>query len=112
MNEANRPYPSAIDGSWLEHIVSLLTRYPDINRDEANEIVGYLRKGPVLDRGILTGLEPTRDKLAQFRHAHRRELGLQTIDYMVAMAIIVAVILVSTILWNAEVTSAGVRPAA
>lgn len=84
-------YRLATDGERLRQIEQLLVRYPDIAAPERGEILHYLRKGPGLDTGLLTGIEEIKPKLDRFREDHRDQLGLGIREYA-AVAVFLAVL--------------------
>lgn len=85
----------------LQRVESLLRLYPDIEDAERGEILHYLRRGPILDRGLLTGMETVRPQLARFRADHRKALGLQPRDYAAIGLVIVLVVALCALLWDA-----------
>lgn len=94
-------YTLAADGERLRRIEISLRHYPDVSPDENREILQFLKSAPVLDAGLLTGNEEIRPQLQRFRHDHRRELGMGAKDYLVAAVILLVVIALGFLLWDA-----------
>ena len=101
MDSISKKHGVAANSARLRHIESLLARYPELSSEEEAEVLHYLRKGPLLDLGLLTGMESIRHALARFREDHRRELGLQPRDFLAPAAILLFVLIVGALAWNA-----------
>lgn len=84
-------------------IERLLNRYPEISAEEADEIILFLRKAPVLDRGLLASTDELRAKLVSFQEQHRKALGLDSRDWIVVAFILLAIILGCLLLWDSGI---------
>ena len=103
MDSISKTHRVAANPARLRRIESLLALYPELSREEEAEVLHYLRKGPLLDLGLLTGMESVRDQLARFREHHRRELGLQPRDFLAPGVILLFVLVVGALAWNAGI---------
>ena len=81
----------------IEH---LLGRYPDIAADETAEILRFLKKGPILEVGLLSSSDALKPKLDQFRTDHARHFTVGAKGLVIAAVIVVTIVLVSMLLWN------------
>lgn len=100
--ENNGKRPSvASDPDRYEHVKSILQRYPDITADEDLEVLNFLRKGPMLDRALLSGAPEVQRQLAQFTSAHEKDLSLgAAVQFVVGAIIIVGVVAAVYFLWG------------
>ena len=101
MEHTLRKNSIAADPERLHHVQGLLARYPEIDADERQEILHYLRKAPALDAGLLTGIDAIRPQLDRFRVDHRQQLGLQKRDYAVIAIVLLFVAILCGLLWDA-----------
>jgi hypothetical protein len=83
-------------GPGQERIVSLLDRYPNISRDEAQEILTFLQAGSYFDVGLLTGDARLKPSLDAFVKDHRRHFDVEPDR---AEAVVGIGILVLFLLW-------------
>ncbi|MDT9601055.1 hypothetical protein [Sphingosinicella rhizophila] len=91
----------ADDPARLEQMKELLSRYPDIDDSEKDEIVHYLKKGPPLDAALLSTLERIKPQLARFREEHRRHFALGAKEYALVAVFVVALVALLALLWDA-----------
>lgn len=94
-------YRLAADGERLRHIEWLIGRYPDIAPAERSEILDYLRNGPSLDTGLLTGAEAIKPQLDRFRGDYADQLGLGRKHYAMIGVMLVMLAALVALLWNA-----------
>lgn len=59
----------------------LLLRYPDIDADETDEIVQFLKKGSHLEIGLLGARDGVRPQLEAFKRDHRKRFALGPREY-------------------------------
>lgn len=90
----------AVDADRLAQIESLLSQYPNLNQDERQQILQFLRKAPILDRGLLTGNQSVAWALEAFRHDHDKELSLGWREFLMVAAVAVLFLIVVAFLWN------------
>lgn len=81
-------------------IKDLLERYPNTSRDENDEILAFLKNGPILDIGNLKGDEAVRYKIAAFEDAHQKMFRTTPMEIAVLLFIFVIVALVCSMLWD------------
>lgn len=82
------------EAGTVDRVAGLLSRYPNLTPLEVREIIHFLRRGPHLDIGLLSGRDEVKPALAAFREDHARALGLDRRDYMIAFLIVLAILLV------------------
>jgi hypothetical protein len=63
--------------SSRDRVANLVRRYPRVTRDEAKEIVRFMRKGRHLDVGLLTADDTIRPQLDAFMKDHRSRFALK-----------------------------------
>lgn len=89
------------DPAERERIAKLLQRYPKIGEDEVTEVISFLRKGPHLDVGMLTGDERLKPKLDAFMADHRRHFTLRAGEVAAVVAGIIGMLLLLWAIWEA-----------
>lgn len=87
-----------------QHIEQLLEHYPAITVPEEQEIVRFLRKGPIIDVGMVTSNEALQAKLARFRADHKADFSMRGRDLVVFAVLLVAFVLACWLLWDAGTT--------
>jgi len=97
-NLSNHTRP--VDRDRIERIEKLLQRYPALTDGEMHEILMFLKKGPALEIGLLTGNDGIRPALARFRTDHARSLEPSGREIAIILAIIAIVVAAATFLWN------------
>ncbi len=70
----------------MEH---LLRRYPDLSQEETKELLTFLRSGPHLDVGLVTGEDEFREKVRDIRTRYRSEFRLKLRESIFFVALIV-----------------------
>lgn len=60
-----------------ERVADLVSRYPGVTEDEAQEIVTFIRTGRHLDIGLLTADEVIRPKLDAFMEDHKADFRVK-----------------------------------
>src|SRR5262245_24635966 len=85
----------------VEEMESLLRRYPDLDQTEVEQVLHFLRKGPVLAIGLLTGRDNIKPQLDRFRADHLTSLSLRPKDIMVVILMMLAVIASCWLAWDA-----------
>lgn len=89
-----------VDPGRLAQVESLLKRYPDLVQNERQEILLFLRKGRLRDRGLLTANQSISDELEAFRNDHDRELSLSWGEFFVIALIIMLAVVAAASLWH------------
>lgn len=87
-----------------QHIEELLERYPAITVPEEQEIVHFLRKGPIIDVGMVTSNEALQEKVARFRADHKADFSMRGRDLIIFAVLLVAFSLACWLLWDAGTT--------
>jgi len=104
MNGLDQPksnHSRPVDRERMERVESLLKRYPGLSDDELHEVLLFVRKGPALEVGLLSGKEEIRPQLDRFRADHKRALSIGAPEIAV-IAILVALLLAAVaLLWDA-----------
>ena len=82
------------------HVGDLLRRYPGISAGEAAEIIRFIKKGPVMEVGLLTADEELRPQLQRFRSDHASEFSLGIKEYAIILLIVAGAIGLCFFLWD------------
>ncbi len=103
MEQPAKAEPSTVAVADRAYIERLLDRYPEITAEEEDEIIFFLRKAPVLERGLLASADELRAKLVSFQQQHRKALGLESRDWIAAALILTAIIIGCLLLWDSGI---------
>ena len=95
----------AIDAEQLTAVEQLLLKYPRVRPDEADSIARFLRKGPVLDIGLLSGNREAWAQAEAFRRDHPHKFGTTLREYAVLAIAALTVLLAGVALWHATAGS-------
>ena len=71
-----------------------------VTSEENDEILNFLKNGPILDIGNLKGDETVRYKIAAFEEAHQKTFRTTPMEIVVLLFIFVIVALVCSMLWD------------
>ncbi len=91
----------AAEPERLAYVRTLPGKYPDTALEENEEIIHFLRKGPIMDRALLTGYEDVSQILAQFTADHKRAFSFSTRDWLISVALVIAITVACYLLWGA-----------
>ena len=91
----------AADRAGVDRFESLLARYPGLTDPEIHEVLLFLRKGKVLELGLLSGNEAIKPQLERFRADHARDLSIGRQELIFAAIVLVIVLAAVALLWNA-----------
>lgn len=109
MAKLNRGSRLASDPELYHRIKSILARYPNITIVENQELLEFLRKEPMLDRALLSGVFELQAQLVRFEADHRRALSLGSAEYAFAGILLLAVLVRGYLLWNAGLCASEFR---
>lgn len=84
-----------------QHVAALIDRYPRLSEDETKEVITFLRTGPHLDVGMLTGDEALKPKLEAFMAEHKQHFRLKWTESLAVTAGIFGVPTAAWALWEA-----------
>lgn len=102
MNTLDRTtHTRPVDDQRMGRIEALLRRYPGLTDDEMGEVLLFLRKGPALEVGLLTGNEELRPQLDRFRAENAKALSIGGKELAIIAILIVVVIALIALLWDA-----------
>jgi hypothetical protein len=90
----------ASDPERYERIKAILIRYPHTTAAENADVLMFLRKGPMLDRALLSGVPEIQSQLASFEADHRKDLSITPMQYLFAATLAAAVLLGTYFLWD------------
>lgn len=102
----NLPWTSATSSELYARIVNLLTDYPRSSPAEVQEIPGFIKKGPMFERALLTANDEVRPQLERFDSDHAKELALQPRDYLFVILLLAMLMFATYYLWD---IAAGAR---
>lgn len=100
MTENHKRSRVASDPELYERIKTIVARYPETTPAENSKILVFLRKGPMLDRALLSGVPELQPQLARFEADHRKELSLGPRHYLLVAFVFLALLLVGYLLWD------------
>lgn len=84
-----------------EQAVDLLQRYPRVSEAETKQILGFLRKGPQLDIGMVSADEQLKPQLDSFMRDHARHFRVGVFEGAGVVVAIAAFLVVCWVLWEA-----------
>jgi hypothetical protein len=84
-----------------ERIAKLLSHYPEVNDGDTAQIISFLKKGPHLDVGMLTGDESLKPKLQAFMSEHKQHFRLKISEVIAVTSGIVGALLILWLVWEA-----------
>ena len=100
----NSPAPAApASRIRLERIESLLARYPGLTDPEIHEVLMFLKKGPALDVGLLSGIDAVKPQLDRFRADHARDLSIGLRELAIVGIVMLVLLAAVALLWNSGV---------
>jgi len=83
------------------YVEGLLARYPDVTRDEAADILHFIKKGSFLEVGLMSGDERLAPQIERFRADHADSFSLGVRDWASVALIVAGLLIVCALLWNA-----------
>ena len=104
MNASEHTTPARglpVDRVRIERIEALLQRYPGLTDPEVHEVLLFLRKGQVLEVGILSSNELVKPQLDRFRADHARDLAIGKRELAIVGIGLLIVLAAVAMLWNA-----------
>jgi len=87
--------------SSSERVADLVSRYPGVTDDEAQEIVRFMRTGRHLEVGLLTANDNIRPKLDAFMHDHKAEFRVKWWEGAVVTGGIAGALIAFWLIWEA-----------
>jgi hypothetical protein len=84
-----------------ERVADLVSRYPGISDDEANEIATFMRTGRHLEIGLLTADDTIRSNLDAFMHDHKAEFRVKWWESAAVTGGIAVVLIMFWLFWEA-----------
>jgi hypothetical protein len=86
------------DSGQRSRVEDLLSKYPYVDAAEAAEILHFMKKGPPLEVGLMTTVDSLKQPLDAFRRDHARHFELGLKDYLLAAAVVIALIAICVLL--------------
>ena len=87
--------------SSSERVADLVSRYPGVTEDEAQEIVTFMRTGRRLDIGLLTADDRIRPNLDAFMHDHKADFRVKWWESVAVTGGIAAALIAFWLIWEA-----------
>jgi hypothetical protein len=84
-----------------ERVADLVSRYPGVTEDEAQEIVTFMRTGRHLDVGLLTANDSIRPKLDAFMKDHRADFRVKWWESAAVTGTIAVILIAFWLAWEA-----------
>ena len=102
MNALNQTslHTRPVDDVRMARMEVLLRRYPGLTDDELAELLRFVRKGPALEIGLLSGHEELKPMLARLNDEHSRTLSISRRELAIIALLIVAVVVTVILLWD------------
>ncbi|WP_308516095.1 hypothetical protein [Sphingomonas flavescens] len=91
----------ATDAERLTAIEQLLLKYPRVRPDEADSIARFLRKGPVLDIGLLSANREAWAQADAFRRDYPHKFATTPREYAAMALAALTLLLAGVALWHA-----------
>ena len=100
VNQTSR-HVSPVNEARMARMEVLLRRYPGLTDDEMHELLHFVRKGPALELGLLTGNEELKPQLDRFRADHQGSFAIGRKEIAVIAALVAVIVLAIVLLWDA-----------
>lgn len=84
-----------------DDVAELLSRYPRVSGEEAEQILAFLRKGRHLDVGLLTANDLLRPKLDAFMGDHKSHFAVKWTECAAVIAGIITFLVFLWLAWEA-----------
>ncbi|HET9511279.1 MAG TPA: hypothetical protein VFO80_09030 [Sphingomonas sp.] len=78
-----------IDTTIRDRMAALLDRHPDLSQPELNEVIDFLARGPILDRGMLRGDPAYAATIAAIQAEHKRHFRAGIPQTLAVIALII-----------------------
>ena len=91
------------DQAAVAHISALLQRYPELEPEEVDDIVHFLRTAPFIDQGLLSARPGMGDLVTRFRKEQWRRFGPDRSATIITIAICVLIATFCVVLLDAGV---------
>lgn len=101
INQTTSNHTRPLDNDRMERIETLLRRYPDLADGERDELLQFVRGGPALEIGLISGKDDLKPQLDRFRADHARALSIGVREIAVIAALVVVVVIAVILLWDA-----------
>lgn len=101
INQKTINHTRPLDLERMERVEALLRRYPDLADGERDELFAFVRGGPALEIGLLSGKDDLKPQLDRFRADHARALSIGAREIAVIAALVIVVVVAVILLWDA-----------
>ena len=91
------------DQAAVAHISALLQRYPELESEEVDDIVHFLRTAPFIDQGLLSARPGMGDLVTRFRKEQWRRFGPGRTATFVTIALCVLIATLCVLMVDAGV---------
>lgn len=96
----NLPWTSETSSELYARVVTLLRDYPGSSLGEVQEILGFIKQGPMFERALLTANDEIRPQLERFRTDHAKALALQPRDYVFIVLVMAMLVFATYYFWD------------
>lgn len=100
MNQTSR-HASPVNEARMARIEALLRRYPGLTDDETQELLHFVRKGPALELGLLSGNDELKPQLDRVRADHAQAFAIGGREIAIIAALVAVILLAIVLLWDA-----------
>lgn len=100
VNQTSR-HISPVNEARMARIEALLRRYPELTDDEIQELLLFVRKGPALELGLLSGNDELKPRLDRVRADHHGAFAIGMKEIAVIAALVAVIVLAIVLLWDA-----------
>lgn len=88
------------DPDLLKQVEEIMARYPETTASENDKVIDFLKRGKMLDRGLLASNDRLAPRLAEFHRDHQRKLAIGHREYAVLAFVLLAVLALCAWLWD------------
>lgn len=89
-----------VDGELIERMAGLLARYPALSEEEAEALVAFLARGPLIERGMVLGRPGMADQFALLKRDRGRGFGMSRTGLLVIATLVAVLVAACALLWD------------
>lgn len=101
INHTTSSHTRPLDDDRMVRIEALLRRYPGLTDEEMHELLQFVRKGPALEIGLISGKDELKPQLDRFRADHAQDLSIGGREIAIIAALVIVVVVAVILLWDA-----------
>ncbi|MDQ8756828.1 hypothetical protein RCO27_11375 [Sphingosinicella sp. LHD-64] len=101
LNQTTTHHTRIVDEDQMARMEALLRRYPGLTDDETHALLQFVRNGPALELGLISGKDDLKPQLDRFRADHAKALSIGMREIAIIAALVIAVVVAVVLLWDA-----------